>query len=137
MGRGGRRGREVWEGSSPHLDALVQESLAQHPQGHPLAVLQVGFAPQHPVGGCVIDGVSTHVLLQRLEVMLQVMADHQFAFQELQDLPGRHAPHTCPPGIPQWPPVGQGWHREAPPQLSGWPEIQVNITLPGLQMYRL
>lgn len=48
--------------------------------------MQLGLVPQQHVRGRVVDGVFAHVLLQGIEVVLQVMAHHQLAFQKLQDL---------------------------------------------------
>ena len=76
----------AWEGGGSHLDAPPKEALAQQAEGDAPAVQHASLAPKKLVRDRVVDGVVAHVLLQRLEVVLQVMTHHQLAFQELQDL---------------------------------------------------
>lgn len=93
-----------WERGGPHLDAPPKEALAQHAEGDTAAVQQAGLTPKKLVRGRVVDGVVPHVLLQRLEVVLQVVTHHQLAFQELQDL----ARKTCTLHVTQGTSGGSG-----------------------------
>lgn len=101
----------------PHLDAPPEQALAQQAEGDASAVVQVSLAPQQPILGGVVDGIAAHVLLQRLEVVLQVMTHHQLAFQELQDL----ARKTGAPHLTQGPPGGSGAKLSASRQGAALP----------------
>lgn len=125
MGEGGGRGEGEGEGGrgeggASHLNSLVEENLAEQPEGGLPVGQQVGLPQQHLVGGRVVDRVVDHVLLQRLEVVLQVVAHHQFASQELQDLAGK----TRHPRLTQGPPRGPGATRR---KQSPTPQLAVGL----------
>lgn len=78
---------------SPHLDVLSEQPPAQLPQRHlGTAASQPGRLPQQRVCGRVVGEELARVLLERLEIVPQVVTHHQFPLQERQDLwEGRRA----------------------------------------------